>query len=1066
MAGHGAVLALTTTARTSAADDDERRADFDGDVRELVPGSPAAEHALHVGAAAPVLVDHAREGVRALEQTMRVVVVTELADVHQRERSGGGERELDGQLDGPIRVDAEVGAGDDVPKRLHAVTMRSARVRRRPVSVGSRSTASNPCPMRLARVCGASGIGLAAVVIAFSPFRLDLEAGRLSKGGKELTLRRKPFAILCHLATRPQKLVTQEELLAHVWAGAVVSDSAMRSHLHELRQVLGDGVIETVIGRGWRFVAKVEEDVAVTPKREAADPLVVGRDAELAILRSAFERARGGRRQMCFVTGEPGIGKSTLVRTFLSELDPASVIVARGACFEQYCAPEPYVAILDAIGGLARSPRGKQTVATLVRHAPTLVVQMPHLVSEEQLAEASRRTAFNNESRQLREVGEALVAMSADEPLVFVLEDLQWSDVATIDVLSQLGQREERAKLLVIGTSRHAEIQRPDHPLNRVMRSLVSRSGAHVIRLPQMDRGSVQSFIDRRFSGHDFPPELTDLIAKITGGTPLYLASLLEELAGRGMLAERDGRWSLTGSIDDVRAHRPASVKQLIDMQLDRLPPEEQRVLEAASIVGAEFSTDLVAAALELSAEQVDDVCDALARRSLFLRAEPDGRYAVTHALVQEVCLERSSAARRKRWHRLVAEALASDPRANELSHLLATHFDAADDPERAVPAYAAAARHAGQRYATSDAVALCARALDLLPTLPAGRERDLLELQIIGTLCRQVSSNSFSAAFAGREPLAVYARAIEIARSLGDPSSLHAAITRLCNYHMIIAEYDRATEWFGELESIEREHALPPAMLQTGLFARAYVAFYRAEHATSLRLFERLVPPPNEESPFQDPVARTVALAHLACVRWVIGEPDRALDEASAAIELADQTQVPVLRALARVVRARLRFLRGDPLSVIEAEADEAVQAAAVDLGLHTEARALALWARARRAPLDAATIQPMLDELEERLKQVSTGSTLLGLILIDVLSRSGQHAEALTERIIAFATAHDEVAHLPELLRIRGEQRAKTDPDDAKQSYEQAIALARSSGARELEKRARESLGALEKR
>jgi predicted ATPase len=170
-------------------------------------------------------------------------------------------------------------------------------------------------------------------------------------------------------------------------------------------------------------------------------------------------------------------------------------------------------------------------------------------------------------------------------------------------------------------------------------------------------------------------------------------------------------------------------------------------VLEAASIVGAEFSTSLVAAALELPVEEVDDACDALVRRSLFLRAEPDGRYGVTHALIQEVCVERSSPARRQRWHRLVAEALERGPRIGEVSPLLAKHFEAAGDPARAIPAYVAAARQAGSRYASSDAVALCARALDLLPRLVATRERDALELQILGTMCDQVNSSSFSRA-------------------------------------------------------------------------------------------------------------------------------------------------------------------------------------------------------------------------------------------------------------------------------------------------------------------------------
>src|SRR5262245_51356881 len=102
-------------------------------------------------------------------------------------------------------------------------------------------------------------------MLAFPPFRLDLDEERLWKGNKLLALRRKPFAILRYLATNPRRLVTHDELLKHVWAGAVVSESAVRSHLHELRQALGDGVIETVIGRGYRFTAGIAADDAAAP---------------------------------------------------------------------------------------------------------------------------------------------------------------------------------------------------------------------------------------------------------------------------------------------------------------------------------------------------------------------------------------------------------------------------------------------------------------------------------------------------------------------------------------------------------------------------------------------------------------------------------------------------------------------------------------------------------------------------------------------------------------------------------------------------------------------------------
>jgi DNA-binding winged helix-turn-helix (wHTH) protein len=904
-------------------------------------------------------------------------------------------------------------------------------------------------------------------MVVFPPFRLDLDEGRLWKGKALLALRKKPFAILSYLAARPKKLVTHEELLAEVWRGAVVSDSAMRSHLHELRQVLGEGVIETVIGRGYRFVAELQCEVVAAPEPAEVDPLVVGREAELGQLRSALERARVGRRQLCFITGEPGIGKSTLVRAFLAGLDLRMVIVARGGCFEQHGTPEPYLAIIEALSELARSGRGPQVLSALTRYAPTFLSQLPQLLSDEQLAEVSRRAAGGNEARQLRELSEALEALCSSDPLVLVLEDLQWSDVATIDLLSLLGQRQQRAKLLVIGTSRHAEIQSPDHPLQRVLRSLVARSGALALQVPKVDVAAIQRFIDRRFSGHVFPEGLTQLVAKITGGTPLFMVSLLDELAGRGMLVEREGTWTLTTSIEEVQSHRPASVKQLIDMQLDRLSAAEQRALEAASVVGAEFSTSLVAAALGLSAEQIDDACDALARRSLFLRPEPEDRYAFSHALIQEVCIERSSPARRQRWHRLVGEALERDARAGEVSHLLAHHFDAAGETARAIPAYAAAARHAGQRYATSDAIALCTRALDLLPRLPEGRDRDRLELDIVATLCRQVSSNSFRTAFVGREPLAVHARAIEIARLLAEPASLYAAITRLCNYNMIVARYSESAELIRELEQLEQQHELDPMLLHGGIFARAYIAFFSANCGTAQRLFERLVPAPDEPSPFHGHLAgRALALGHLACVRWVVGEPERALEEALATIELADRIEMPILQALGHVVLARLRYLRRDPLPVVEEQSLHAVRAASLDLGLFTEASAFALWAEAQRGPLALAVIEPMLDSLQRRLGEVSTCSTLVAQVLIDVLRISGHTAQArqLTDEIIAFAISHQESVYLPELIRIRGEQAEGIDRAAAAQDYREAIELARSTGARSLERRAASSLAALE--
>src|SRR5690242_16429647 len=109
-------------------------------------------------------------------------------------------------------------------------------------------------------------------VLSFPPFRLDASEQQLWKGTKLLAVRRKPFAILSYLVANPKRLVTHEELLEGVWRGTVVSESAVRTHLHELRQTLGDGVIETVVGRGYRFTQDVTQDAAAAPPAVAPAP--------------------------------------------------------------------------------------------------------------------------------------------------------------------------------------------------------------------------------------------------------------------------------------------------------------------------------------------------------------------------------------------------------------------------------------------------------------------------------------------------------------------------------------------------------------------------------------------------------------------------------------------------------------------------------------------------------------------------------------------------------------------------------------------------------------------------
>jgi DNA-binding winged helix-turn-helix (wHTH) protein len=896
-------------------------------------------------------------------------------------------------------------------------------------------------------------------VMAFSGFRLDLGAEQLWQGTKQVTVRRKPFAILRYLAANPKRVVTHDELLKEVWGGTVVSESSVRSHLHELRQVLGEGVIETVIGRGYRFTAEPHTDAPPQPAKPSR--LVVGRDAELATLRGAIDRARGGHRQVCFVTGEPGIGKTTLVDTFVDELDGiADITIARGQCVEQHGAAEAYMPLFEVVAGVCRA-LGERALGTLGKRAPAVLAQLPHLVPDAVLADVKARAAGNSETRMVRELADAFDELAIDRTLVIVLEDLQWSDVATLDALSAVAQRRDRARLLVIATSRRAEAQTTTHPLNRIMRPLVARAGAVSIAIERIGAAGIGELLALRFPEHAFPAAFEGLLDRITQGTPLFVASVLDDLVNRGMLAERGGRWELTAALDEIAAHRPESVRQMIDIQLDRLTRDEQRVLEAASLVGIDFSVTTVAAALELSIEAIDDLCDGLARRALFLRREPveewpDGtlqpRYAFTHGLVQEVCLERSAPARRQRWHRNIATQLeaAYAGRTDDVSLRLATHFEAASVPARAVHYFMQAAIRAQARFASEDAMHVFRRAEQLVPRISDERERDTLELALLDNMT--IAAMRVHTA-QPRDPLPSFQRRVELSRRLGDPSRLCAALLDVAQLYLIRAQHPPLVEILAQTEEVIAREQLPPELHIYADSLKAVVAFWHGRLLESRALFERVfateVPTSGIQLLVQSITGRqSMMLGYVSLLRWMIGEPDRALREVQEAFEIAERTKDPYAIGLAGSMLTWLHSSRRDPIDVIHAAAERI--AARPDCAMwHAPVRMLLAWVKSRTTPLSDDEAAQVITAFRERVVHFPLGATTLASRMLGALEGSSRVAEgiAIVDEYIGVPGANGERTFGPDLLRQLGD--LERDPDAARRFYERAIAMARENGA-----------------
>ena len=475
-----------------------------------------------------------------------------------------------------------------------------------------------------------------ALRLSFPPFRLDVDDERLWKEGSELKLRRKPFAILKYLAMNPKRLVTQDELIEAVWGKVVMSESLLRTHVRDVRSVLGNDVIETVTGRGYRFVADVETGIVVAD----IQPLLVGRAGELRNLREQFEAALTRKRQLAFVMGGAGIGKTALVDAVVEQAATAGALVARGACVEQYGSGEAYLPVLAALTTLCRGPRGDRVIDVMGRHAPTWLSQIPGLVADDRLAELQLRVQGATPARMLRELADGLEVLSADAPIVLALDDLQWSDNSTAELLGMLGRRRDAARLFVIATCRHTELAKTD-AIARVIGELSSHRQAATLFLESLTVDAVAEYVGRRWPGDRFP-QIASAIHDASGGNPLFMIALADDLEGRSMVRRVDGQWELFATIEEISARRPDTVRQLIDIQIDRLDTSQQRVLEAASVAGLEFAVAAVAHALEASVDDVETWCEALADHGRFLRFAgtevwPDGtlqpRYSFVHAL-------------------------------------------------------------------------------------------------------------------------------------------------------------------------------------------------------------------------------------------------------------------------------------------------------------------------------------------------------------------------------------------------------------------------------------------------
>lgn len=231
---------------------------------------------------------------------------------------------------------------------------------------------------------------------------------------------------------------------------------------------------------------------------------------------ACLERAVSGHRQIVFVTGEPGIGKTTLIAQLLAEAAGGHrPRIAQGRCIETHGAGEAYLPLLEAMTRLCREPGGQSITRLLRHHAPTWLAQMPSVLSASERRTLERQSSGVTRDRMLRELAEAVEVMAAEIPLILWLEDLHWSDPPTVDWLAYLARRPGPARVLVLASCRPVEA--PGHPLEPVKDELKLHGHCRELALARLDATAVGEYLTRRFPGDHAFDALAGMIHTRTG---------------------------------------------------------------------------------------------------------------------------------------------------------------------------------------------------------------------------------------------------------------------------------------------------------------------------------------------------------------------------------------------------------------------------------------------------------------------------------------------------------------------------------------------------------------------
>ena len=866
------------------------------------------------------------------------------------------------------------------------------------------------------------------------------------------------------------------------------------------------------------FLVELEEEPV-----EVKKPVFVAREQELDKLGKFFEEALSGKGQMAFVTGEAGSGKTALVQEFARRAQERrrDLAVAAGSCNAHAGIGDPYLPFREVLSYLTGDVEAKWAAGAITReHASRLWNLLP--LSVESLLEAGPDlidtfvpgkalvTRASSHARrgaawltQLKKLVERKAALPPDsmlqqndlfeqyartlqtlakhQPILLILDDLQWADKGSINLLFHLGRRIEGSCILIVGAYRATEVslgrEGERHPLKPVINELKRIFGEVELEVFETeDRQFVDSFLDTE--PNKLESAFRDTLFRQTKGHALFTVELLRGMQEQGVLVKDEkGRWIEASELNWESL--PTRVDAVIEERIGRLPENFREVLKIASVEGEPFTAEVVAQLQKTDVHEIVRILSSeLDKRHHLVSAKGirsvEGQrlsmYLFQHNLFQRYLYSSLDEVERAHLHEKVGTVLETfyGEQAEEIAVQLARHFQGAGIVPKAIAYLYKAGSKAAQLSANEEAISHFNKSLELLKTLPDTPERIQKELAMQLSLGSSLmATRGYAAPELGR----VLTRARKLCQQIGETPQLFPVLFVLAGFYGIGGEYRTARELAEQMLNLaERaEDPLHKAMFNLQL---GYLMLHMGEFTQARAPLEHMIHfyDPEQHSSLAYIYGSDPGVYALAWTSWALlflGYTDQALKRSEEAIALAQKLDHPfslifALNAAGNTVNKLIHEVRSSR------EYSKEVMRLSNEKGF-VFYQGLALF--------DQGWMQAEEGQEEEGIAQMHQGMAVLKatgteayqtyclFFLADAYRKAGKVEEGLKVLTEALDLVEkiDERFFEVELHRVKGELLLMQNEAQAEACFRQAINIARRRNAKFFELRTVMSLSRL---